>query len=60
MSKAQVMTDTVGKVAGEDVGLEGVDVRTNAHRPLGADHVDTGRGGFTLQEGSSPEIVYYE
>ena len=50
MSKAQVMTDTVGKIAGEDVGLEGVDVRTNAHRPLSADHVDTGRGGFTLQE----------
>lgn len=60
MSKAQVVSDTVGKVASENVGLEGVDVCAYANRPLSADHVDTGRGRFTLQEGSSPKIVYYE
>ncbi len=45
MRKAEVVTDGVGHVAGEDVGLEGVDVHADAHRANRADaaHVGDGR-----------------
>jgi hypothetical protein len=45
MREAEVVADGVGHVAGEDVGLEGVDVHADAHRANRADtaHVGDGR-----------------
>jgi hypothetical protein len=44
MREAEVVANGVGHVAGEDVGLEGVDVHADAHRADGADSAHVGDG----------------
>ncbi len=44
MREAEVVADGVGHVAGEDVGLEGVDVHADAHRADRADAAYVGDG----------------
>ena len=56
MAKAEVVSDGVCEVAGQDVGLEGVHVDADAHGPLRADSAHAGCGRLTAGKSiSSPE-----
>ena len=48
MAKAQIVSYGVCEVTGEDVGLEGVHVHVDSHRPLRADPPHGGRGGLSV------------
>ena len=54
MAEPEVVPDGVGHVAGQQVGLERVDVDADADRPVRADPPDAGHRGLAAGELTTP------
>ena len=55
MGKAEIVSDGVGKVAGQDVGLEGVHVHADPHGPRGADTIHAGGRRLAVRKHAATE-----